>query len=71
MHNTPQELQHMLQELSDESWQMGLKMNVAKIKVMVLDSTPAINVNNVLKENVEVYVNLGQHYSIKQNNQDQ
>ena len=44
---TPQELQHMLQELSDESRQMGLKMNITKTKVMVVDNTP-INVNNVL-----------------------
>ena len=29
----PQELQQMLQELSDESRQMGLKMNIAKTKV--------------------------------------
>ena len=30
---TPQELQQMLQELSDESRQMGLKMNITKTKV--------------------------------------
>ncbi len=48
---TPQELQQMLQELSDESSQMGLKMNITKTKVMVVDYTP-INVNNVLIENV-------------------
>ena len=48
---TPQELQQMLQELSDESSQMGLKMNITKTKVMVVDNTP-INVNNVLIENV-------------------
>ena len=42
---TPQELQQMLQELSDESRRMGLKMNIAKPKVMVEDNTP-INVNN-------------------------
>ena len=35
----------MLQELSDESRRMGLKMNIAKTKVMVVDNTP-INVNN-------------------------
>ena len=40
----------MLQELSDESRRMGLKMNIAKINVMVVDNTP-INVNNVLIEN--------------------
>ena len=57
---TPQELQQMLQELSDESRRMGLKMNIAKTKVMVVDNTP-INVNNVLIENVPGYVYLGQH----------
>ena len=46
---TPQELQQILQELSDESRQMGLKMNITKTKVMVVDNTP-INVNNVLIE---------------------
>ncbi len=45
----------MLQELSDESRRMGLKMNIAKTKVMVVDNTP-INVNNVLIENVPGYV---------------
>ena len=42
----------MHQELSDESRRIGLKMNIAKTKVMVVDITP-INVNNVLIENVE------------------
>ena len=58
---TPQELQQMLQELSDESRRMGIKMNIAKTKVMVVDNTP-INVNNLLIENVQGYVYLGQHY---------
>ena len=67
---TPQELQQMLQELSDESRRMGLKMNITKTKVMVVDNTP-INVNNVLIENVQGYdVYLGQHYSLKEKNQD-
>ena len=57
---TPQELQHMLQELSDESRRMGFKMNITKTKVMVVDNTP-INVNNVLIENVQGYVYLGQY----------
>ena len=43
---TPQELQLMLQELSDESMIMGQKMNIANTKVMVVDNTP-IHVNNV------------------------
>ena len=48
----------MLQELSDESRRMGLKMHIAKTKVMpmVVDNIP-INVNNVL---IEGYVYLGQ-----------
>ena len=62
---TPQELQQMLQELSDES----RRMNITKTKVMVVDNTP-INVNNVLIENVPGYVYLGQHYSLKKKNQD-
>ena len=66
---TPQELPQMLQELSDESRQMGFKMNIAKTKVTVVNNTP-INVNNVLIENVQGYVYLGQHYSLKENNQD-
>ena len=57
---TPQELQHMLQELSDESRRMGLKMKITKTKVMVVDNTP-INVNNVLIENVQGYLYLGQN----------
>ena len=64
---TPQEL--MLQELSGESRWMGLKMNIAKTKVMVVANTP-INVNNVLIENVQGYVYLGQHYSLKEKNQE-
>ena len=46
---------------------MGLKMNTAKTKVLVVDNTP-INVNNVLIENVQGCVYLGQHY--KEKNQD-
>ena len=64
---TPQELQQMLQELSDESRRMGLKMNITKTKVMVVENTP-INVNNVLIQNVPGYVYLGQHYSLKEKN---
>ena len=66
---TPQELQYILQELSDESRRMGLKMNIAKKKVMAVDNTH-INVNNVLIEDVQGYVYLGQHYSLKEKNQD-
>ena len=66
---TPQELQHMLQELSDESRRMGLKINIAKTNVMVVDNTP-VHVNNVLMENAQGYVYLGKHYSMKEKNQD-
>ena len=48
---------------------LGLKMNITKTKVMVVDNTP-INVNNVLIENVPGYVYLGQHYSLKEKNQE-
>ena len=48
---------------------MGLKMNIAKTKVMVVDNTP-INVNIVLIEKVQGYVYLGQHYSLNEKNQD-
>ena len=69
-HHNRAELQQMIvQELSDESRQTGLKMIIAKTKVMVVDNTP-INVNNVLIENVEGYVYLGQRYSLRENNQD-
>ena len=64
---TPQELQHMLQELYDESRRMGLKLNIAK--AIVVDITP-INVNYVLIENVRGCVYLGQHYVFKEKNQD-
>ena len=55
---TQQKLEQMLQELSDESSRMGLKMNIAKTKVMIVDNAP-INVNNVLIENGQGYVYLG------------
>ena len=51
------------------SIKFGFKMNIAKTKVMVLDNTP-INMNNVLIENVSGYLYLGQHYSLKEKNQD-
>ena len=55
--------------ISDESGRMGLKMIITKTKVMVIDNIP-VNVNNVLIENVQGYVYLGQHFSLKENNQD-
>ena len=48
---------------------MGIKMNIAKTKVMSADIT-SINVDNVLMENVPGYVYLGQHYNLKEKNQD-
>ena len=66
---TPRELQHIQQELSDESRRMGLKINIAKKKEMVVDNTPK-NMKNVLITNVQGYMYLGQHYSLKENNQD-
>ena len=48
---------------------MGHKMNTAKTKVMVVDNTP-IHVNNVLIEHSEGSVYLGQHYSLKEKNED-
>ena len=48
---------------------MVLKMNIAKTKVTVIDNTP-IHVNNVLIENIEGCVYLGQHNSIEEKNQD-
>ena len=48
---------------------MDLLLNIAKTKVMVVDNTP-INVNIVLTENVEGYVYLGQHYSLKEKIKD-
>ena len=43
--------------------------NLIKKNVMVVDNTQ-INVNNVLIENVEGYIHLGQHYSFEEKNQD-
>ena len=48
---------------------MGLKMNIAKTKVMVVDNTP-INLNSVLIVNVQGYVYLVQDYRLKEKNQD-
>ena len=53
----------------DHSRQMGLKRNIAKTKVMVVDKTP-INVNNVPMDNIEGYVYLGNHYSLTEKNKD-
>ena len=56
-------------QISDESRRMGLKINIPKTNVMVVDNTP-INVNTVLVQHVEGYVYLGQNYSFKEKNQD-
>ena len=66
---TPQELQQMLQELSDESRRMGLKMNITKTKVMVADNTP-INVNNVLIANVQATCTWDNTTASKEKKQD-
>ena len=50
----------MLQELSDESRQMCLKMNIAKTQVMVIYNT-SFNVYSVLIEKVEGCVYMAQH----------
>ena len=42
-------------KVSVEIMRMGLKMNIAKTHVMVVDNT-AINVNNVLIEDIDGYV---------------
>ena len=48
---------------------MGLKMNIAKSKVMVADNN-TIKVNNALTEHVECNVCVGQHCSLKEKYQD-
>ena len=48
---------------------MVLKMNIAKTKVMVVDNSQ-IHVNNVLIENVERCLYMGQQY-LKEKNQDE
>ena len=67
--NTPYELQQMLQELSDESDNQGVKMNKSNTKVMMETDTP-IYVNNTQIENVESYIYLGQRYNTRDKNQD-
>ena len=48
---------------------MDIKMNIAKTNSMSVDNTP-IKVNNVLVENVEGFIYLGQHDSLLSKNQD-
>ena len=62
---TTQALQQLLQDLSDESRRMGIKMNVAKTQVnmMGLDNAQ-INVNNMLIVNLEGFAYLGQRCTI-------
>ena len=66
--NTPPELQHMLQELADESEHRGLTMNLSTTKVMMENDTP-IYVDNTETKNIESYINLGQINSTRDNNQ--
>ena len=51
----------MLQEIAYESENQGLKMNIAKTKVVMENDTP-IYVNNTQTENIESYVYLGHRY---------
>lgn len=67
---TPQQLQTMLQELTDESKQKGLKINISKTKVMLKQDTHPIYVNGIEIENVEYYIYLGQRYSFTDKNHD-
>ena len=67
--NTLDEVQHVLQELADESNNPGLKMNKSKTKVMMEADIP-LYVNNTQIENVESYVFQGQRYSTRDKNQD-
>ena len=55
----------MLQELPDESRQIRMNMNIAKIHVLVVDHTP-INENNAMIENIEAYKYMWQHYSLEE-----
>ncbi len=50
-----QELYYSIGRFITLSVVTGLKMNIAKTKVTVVDNTP-INVNNALIENVQGYV---------------
>ena len=50
----PQEIHQMLQELSDESTQKRLRMNISKTKVMTEDDNP-IYVNN---NQVQMWTNM-------------
>ena len=59
----------MLQELCEESNLSGLRMNISKTKIIVEDNTP-IYVNTTQIENVEIYVCLGQRFSLRDKNQD-
>ena len=54
---------------------MALKMIITKTKMMVDNHwgviyNKQINVNNVLIENVEGYIYLGQHYNLNEKNRD-
>ena len=59
-------IQHMLQELADESENQGLKMNKSKTKVMIENGTP-VYINNTKVQNVESYIYLGHRQHQRQN----
>ena len=54
----------MLQELTDESENQGLKMNKSETKVMMKNDS-SIYVNNTQIENVERHIYMGQRYSTR------
>ena len=58
--NTSHELQHMLQELADESEHQDLKMNKSKTKVVMENDTP-IYVNNTEIEKLHLPETEKQH----------
>ena len=55
---------------SYDTTKMDQNMNIATTNVMVVNNT-SINVKNVMIETVEGFVYLGQHHSLKENNQVQ
>ena len=67
---TSQELHQMLQELSDERRRMGLKMNIAKTKVMVVDNTPYKREQCAGRKCPRLRVLGTTLYSLKEKNQD-
>lgn len=68
--SSPDELQHMMQELSDASNRCGLEMNLDKTKVMTnTESNATIKVDHAVIERVDKYVYLGQEIVTGKKNQ--